>query len=133
MAHRLQGLCDGVPLNLSPYVRSQIAEHVDWSVWLAHHRLDREAGLPGGGHYFNANDYNLLIPMVLSDQGVALGWDHLVSPLIARGLLIRPVLQELVLEESSHYLLCREDKANEHAMGCFLSWFLKRGGLAARG
>lgn len=124
----LQGLCDGVLLNLSPYGRSQIAEHVDWSVWLAHHRLDREAGLSGGAHYFNANDYNLLIQMVLSDQGVALGWDHLVSPLIARGLLIRPVVQELVLEDSRHYLACREDKAHEHAMGRFRSWFLEQGG-----
>lgn len=125
----LEGLRDGVLLNLSPYGRSQIAEHVDWSVWLAHYRLDRESGAQGGVHYFNANDYNLLIQMVLSDQGVALGWDHLVRPLIARGLLARPVAQEVVLEETRHYFAWREDRAQDEAMQRFRRWFFAQDGV----
>jgi LysR family glycine cleavage system transcriptional activator len=53
----LKGIRDGVLLNLSPYGRSQVAEHVDWGVWLAIHRLDIEDRPPNSAHYFNVNDY----------------------------------------------------------------------------
>jgi len=125
----LEGLRSSVLLNLSPYGRSQVAEHVDWGVWLAVHRLDMEDRPRGGAHYFNANDYNLLVQMVLNDQGVALGFDHLVAPLIAQGKLVRPVEQELVLEESRHYLAYREDKAQDDALARFRSWFDDKAGL----
>lgn len=127
----LEGLRDGVLLNLSPYGRSQVAEHVDWGVWLASHRLDIEERLKNGTHYFNANDYNVLIQMVLSNQGVALGFDHLVSPLIAKGLLTRPVQQELVLEETHHYFAYREDKAGDDVLQRFRHWFFAQSGVPA--
>lgn len=127
----LEGLRDGVLLNLSPYGRSQVAEHVDWGVWLAIHRLDIEDRLRKGPRYFNANDYNLLIQMVLNDQGVALGWDHLVAPLIEQGRLIRPVEQEVVLEETRHYLAYREDKADDNALLRFRNWFMDQNGVPA--
>lgn len=123
-AGTLEGIRDGILLNLTPYGRSQIAEHVDWSVWLAIHHLDIEDRPSTGSHYFNVNDYSLLIQMVLNDQGVALGWDHLVAPLIEEGQLVRPVAQEMVLEETRHYLAYREDKADDHALIRFRDWFL---------
>ena len=124
----LDGLRNGVLLNLSPYGRSQVAEHVDWSGWLASHRFELEDRLTRA-HYFNANDYNLLIQMVLNNQGVALGFDHLVMPLIDKGLLTRPLAQELVLEETRHYFAYREDRADDSALGRFRSWFLAQAGV----
>jgi DNA-binding transcriptional LysR family regulator len=126
----LEGLRDGVLLNLSPHGRSQVAEHVDWSVWLAVHLLDIEDRLKNGAHYFNANDYNLLIQMVLNDQGVALGFDHLVGPFIDKGQLTRPVEQELVLEETRHYFAYREDKADDDALSRFRGWFFAQSGVS---
>lgn len=96
---------------------------MDWSAWLAIHRLDLEERPRDGVHYFNANDYNLLIQMVLGDQGVALGFDHLVAPLLAQGRLVRPVAQELVLEETRHYFAYREDRAEDGALARFRGWF----------
>jgi DNA-binding transcriptional LysR family regulator len=125
----LEGLMSGVLLNLSPYGRSQVAEHVDWGVWLAIHHLDIDDRLRTGAHYFNANDYNLLIQMVLNDQGVALGFDHLVRPLIDKGQLTRPVEEELVLEETRHYFAYREEKAEDGALERFRSWFLGQCGV----
>lgn len=125
----LEGLRDGVLLNLSPYGRSQVAEHVDWSVWLAIHRLDIEDRAKDGGHYFNANDYSLLVQMVLNNQGVALGFDHLVWHLLESGQLIRPVEQELVLEETRHYFAYREDKAGDSALDRFRGWFFEQRGI----
>ncbi|HWV10942.1 LysR family transcriptional regulator [Pseudomonas sp.] len=123
-ARTLEGLRDGILLNLSPYGRSQIAEHVDWGVWLAIQHLDIDDRPSTGSHYFNVNDYSLLVQMALNDQGVALGWDHLVAPLIAEGRLVRPVPQEMVLEETHHYLAYREESANDDALVRFRTWFL---------
>ncbi|MGA4637533.1 LysR family transcriptional regulator [Pseudomonas solani] len=121
----LEGLCEGVLLNLTPYGRSQVAEHVDWNVWLAFHDID----IDGGGkrpHFFNANDYNLLVQMVLSDQGVALGWHHLVGHLVANGSLVRPVAQEVVLHDSQHYLTFNEDKEDDDACCRLRDWLMSQ-------
>ncbi|WP_431024135.1 LysR substrate-binding domain-containing protein [Halomonas sp. H5] len=129
----LEGLRDGLLLNLSPYGRSQVSEHVDWGVWLAIHQLDIEDRPAQGPHFFNANDYSLLIQMVLNDQGVALGWHHLVAPLVEQGRLIRPVEQEVVLEETRHYFAYREDKADDEALSRFRDWFLRQSEPSADG
>lgn len=128
-ARTLEGLRDGVLLNLSPYGRSQVSEHVDWGVWLAIHGLDIENRPREGAHFLNANDYNLLIQMVLNDQGVALGWDHLVGALVAQGRLVRPVEEEVVLEETRHYLAYREDKADDETVSRFRAWFMAECGV----
>ncbi|MCY1265601.1 Glycine cleavage system transcriptional activator [compost metagenome] len=120
----LEGLRDSVLLNLSPYGRSQVAEHVDWSVWLAFHDIDIETRKANAPHFFNANDYNLLIQMVLSHQGVALGWNHLVGHLVEQGLLVRPVEQEMVLKDSLHYLTFNEDKEDDEACCRLRDWLL---------
>lgn len=127
----LEGLTHGVLLDLSPYERAQLAEHVDWGVWLAIHQLDIEDRQHKGRHYFNANDYSLLIQMALDGQGIALGWHHLVSPLIQQGRLVRPVEHEVELEETRHYLACRADRAGDEALGRFCDWFLAECGVAA--
>ena len=121
----------GVLLDLTPYERTGISEHVDWGVWLAIHHLDIEDRLRSGRHYFSANDYNLLIQMALNGQGISLGWNHLVAPLIQQGRLVRPVEHEVELEETRHYLAYREDKADDEALGRFRDWFLGECGLAA--
>jgi len=125
----LEGLRSGVLLNLTPYGRSQVAEHVDWGVWLAIHHLSLDDRLENGAHIFNANDYNLLIQMVLSSQGVALGFDHLVAPLLEKGLLVRPVEQAVELEETRHYFSYREDKAGDDGLRRFRSWFSEQSGV----
>lgn len=118
----LDGLREATLLNLSPYGRSQVAEHVDWSVWMAFHDIDIDSGPGKRPHFFNANDYNLLVQMVLSHQGVALGWNHLVSHLVANGSLVRPVEQELVLHDTHHYLAFNEDKEDDDACCRLRDW-----------
>jgi len=120
----LQGLRDGVLLNLSPYGRSQVAEHVDWGVWLAFNDIDMNERWSGGPHILNANDYNLIITMVLTHQGVALGWNHLVANLVESGTLIRPVAQEVVLNESQHYMTIRQDRESDEASCRLRDWIL---------
>lgn len=122
----LEGLRDSVLLNLSPYGRSQVAEHVDWGVWLAFHDVDIETRAHDSPHFFNANDYNMLIQMVLSHQGVALGWQHLVGHLVEQGLLVRPVSEEVVHRESLHYMTFSEDKEDDEACCRLRDWLMQQ-------
>jgi len=122
----LEGLRNGVLLNLSPYGRSQVAEHVDWNVWFAFHNLNFDDRPHDSPHMLNANDYNLIISMVLTHQGVSLGWNHLVTKLIGDGLLVRPVAEEVVLKESQHYLTFREDREHDEACCRFRDWVLNQ-------
>lgn len=118
----LEGLRDAALLNLSPYGRSQVAEHVDWGVWFAFHDIDIEKRPHEGPHIFTSNDYSVVINMALAHQGVALGWNHLVTGLVDGGTLVRPVEQEFVHKDSRHYLAYREDRESDPACRAFREW-----------
>ncbi|SDR23828.1 DNA-binding transcriptional regulator, LysR family [Pseudomonas grimontii] len=128
----IQDLRDGALLNLSPFGRSQVAEHVDWNVWFAHHDIDLKARPSHAPHFFNANDYNVLIQLALAHQGVALGWHYLVAPLIEKGLLIRPVKEKLVHRETLHYLNSNEDKARDPSCCKLRDWLEEQFGSGLR-
>lgn len=120
----LEGMRDGMLLNLSPYGRSQLAEHVDWNVWFGFFAIDmanRSSKSPG---IFNSNDYNVLVHQAIAHQGVSLGWNHLVGPLVEKGLLTRPVEQEVVHEHRRHFLNMREDKETDAACCRVRDWLM---------
>lgn len=120
----LEGLQNTTLLNLSPYGRSQIAEHVDWGVWFNSQGINIDIGPDGDRHVFNANDYNMLIQMVLNHQGVSLGWNQLVAPMIEQGWLVRVGDAEATYREKLHYLTYAESKQNNEAFQTFKEWFL---------
>ncbi|WP_286238852.1 LysR family transcriptional regulator [Neptuniibacter halophilus] len=122
----LEGLQTSRLLNLTPYGRSGVAEHVDWGVWF--NTLDSELGsdLTEDDFSFNANDYNMLIQMALSHQGVTLGWNQLVSPMIDQGWLVKAGELEVCYREKLHYLTYSENKAQDPAFMTFKEWFLER-------
>ena len=122
----LEGLQSTTLLNLSPYGRSQIAEHVDWSVWLNSQGINFNLGSEVGSHVFNANDYNMLMQMALNHQGVSLGWHHLVAPMIEQGKLVRVGEPETTYKEKRHYLSYAESKQDNEALQTFKHWFLER-------
>jgi len=120
----IEGLQNTTLLNLSPYGRSQIAEHVDWSVWFNNQWVNLNTGPDGESHIFNANDYNMLIQMALNHQGVSLGWHHLVAPMIEQGRLVRVGEPEATYREKLHYLTYAESKQANEALQVFKAWFL---------
>lgn len=120
----IDSLRHAVLLNLSPYGRSQVAEHLDWDVWFSFFGSADGGVYSANSHVFNANDYNMLIQMVLNDQGVSLGWNHLVAPLVAEGKLIRPVQEFVELKEKCHYLTYAESKGDDEVLLRFRQWIL---------
>lgn len=122
--HSLENIRETRLLDLSPYGRSQVAEHIDWAVWLAFHGIDLAGRTSAARTLFSSNDYNALIQLALCDQGVALGWNHLVGHLVKEGLLVRPVAHEVLHNERCHYLNVRTDKENDETCSRFRDWFL---------
>lgn len=122
----LDQLKDQPLLNLTPYGRSQVAEHLDWGVWFSFFNMDITDPFEGVQYAFTANTYNLLIKLVLRHQGLSLGWHHLVSPLIEEGRLVRPIKEELQMKEKQHYLTFLESKSGDEALLAFKNWMLSR-------
>ncbi len=73
---------------------------INWSTWFKSQDVKSDKALKG----LTINNYPLLISAVKSGQGIALGWQHLVSDLINSGELIRP-LDNSFITQRSYYLL----------------------------
>lgn len=122
----LEGIRDAALLNLSPIGRSGVAEHVDWGVWFAFQNIDLDERPACAPPILNANDYSLIINMVLSHQGIALGWNQLVEGMLERGVLVQPVKQRMTLRNSLHYLACREQAVDDEVGGRVRDWILSK-------
>ncbi len=120
----LEGLQQSVLLNLSPFGRSQVAEHVDWGVWFAFHDMELDQSDDSQLRIFNANDFNMLAQMALNHQGVCLGWNQLVEHMLAEGRLVRVGDHKAVFKEKLHYLTYTEDKSTTPAFKAFMDWFM---------
>jgi LysR family transcriptional regulator, glycine cleavage system transcriptional activator len=120
----LERMRDAELLDLSPYGRSQLAEHVDWSVWFAFHGIDLAARDQAARPVFSSNDYVALVHLALAGQGIVLGWDHLVGKLVEQGRLVRPVRHEVVHAERCHFLNMRTDMDDDSACQAFRDFIL---------
>ena len=120
----LEGMRQTTLLDLNPYGRSQLSEQVDWNVWFAFQSHDLQIPATQDPHNFSSNDYHLLVQMALDDQGLALGWHHLVGHLVEQGRLVRPVTEELGLKESVQYLMINEKKQDDPACRQLRDWLM---------
>ncbi|MED5600202.1 MAG: LysR substrate-binding domain-containing protein, partial [Actinomycetota bacterium] len=66
-----------------------------WSEWFR----AVGAGVPEGMGEGITNDYTVLLHAAMEGQGVGLGWHHLVDDMVARGMLVRPVLESVTTAE----------------------------------
>ncbi len=87
-------------------VASSHTEWMNWKTWLA--RVGQGLREPRQAVTFNT--YPLSIQAAVDGLGIALGWGHLVDPLLESGRLVRPLESVRVRTEHGYYLL-RPDKA----------------------
>jgi DNA-binding transcriptional LysR family regulator len=93
---------------------------IDWDSFLAW------AGLgpierPKGGR--SLNNYTVVIQAARDGQGVALGWERLVGPMIESGELVR--LTDLAMPApGAHYLAWSADRVVTPAMAAFRDWVM---------
>lgn len=82
-------------------VTSSHAEWMTWRTWLDHN--DVSTSLMEQAVAFNT--YPLSVQAAVDGLGVALGWAHLVDPLLESGALVRPIPGVSVRTQSGYYLL----------------------------
>lgn len=85
---------------------------LDWPGWLARFgvAMDRSTKL------FRFSDYSVLLQAAIEGQGVAMGWRHLVAPLIAQGLLVRPLPNSVTTEQPIYLVASRRGKLRPEAV-----------------
>ena len=82
------------------HLEERYKSRIGWTDWLKSFgvALKRENAM------FRFNDYSIVLQAAIEGQGVALGWKHLVDPLIAQGLLVRP-LSQIVTTDQPIYVI----------------------------
>jgi len=120
----IEGLQQATLLNLSPYGRSQVAEHIDWGVWFRLQNSELSSADIELSQMPNSNDYNMLIKMALNHQGICLGWQHLIGQLIEEGKLVRIGHFEARLQDKRHYLSYATQKEDNPALKDFKQWII---------
>ncbi|WP_299838892.1 LysR substrate-binding domain-containing protein [uncultured Paracoccus sp.] len=87
-------------------VSSSHTEWMNWRIFLSH--LGVNGGRLDRATLFNA--YPLSIQAAVDGLGVALGWAHLVDPLLDSGQLVRPLGDRQVRTEHGYYLLVPKNR-----------------------
>ncbi len=86
------------------HLEERYAPRYTWPTWFEDHGIDVSSPLPG----YRTNDYSLLLQAALEEQGVALGWDHIVARLLDSGRLV--ALAEPI-ETNNPFMILSRDKA----------------------
>lgn len=93
---------------------------IDWHVWFASKNIETTVKLKG----LRLNSYPLLLQAVLNGNGVALGWQHLVSDLLKTGELLKPI--DVSYKSQRAYYLIETKKAQSAPVKKLSQWILQR-------
>jgi DNA-binding transcriptional LysR family regulator len=92
---------------------------IDWSAWLQHFGCR-----PGAAeHGLRFNNYAILIQAVIERQGIALGWKHMISQLVDKGLLVR-VLDVSLRTDRAYWLSWNAGATLRSPVLQFRDWLL---------
>ncbi|WP_170411135.1 LysR substrate-binding domain-containing protein [Ruegeria atlantica] len=84
-------------------VTSGHAEWMTWRTWFSGNGVSTSSMEQAVAF----NTYPLSVQAAVDGLGIALGWAHLVDPLLESGALVRPVQDAFVRTQSGYYLLKR--------------------------
>lgn len=94
------------------HLEERYRPRVDWFGWLGRFGVT----LARGAKLFSFNDYSIVLQAALEGQGVALGWPHIVAPLIAQGRLVRPMTQSVKTDQPMYIVASRAGLLRPEAM-----------------
>ncbi len=112
---------DGTPLEAAPllHLEERFRPRFDWARWFAETRPDQPEGRLAGER---SNDYSLILHGAMAGQGVALGWRHIVDPLIAQGRLVAVGDDRVATGEP--FVLVAEDEDASPAVTALREWLV---------
>ncbi len=111
-----QSLCAATLLHFEERYRPRI----NWTDWLGKFGVS----LPRNGMQLRFTDYSVVLHAALEGQGMALGWRHIVVPLLAQGLLVRP-LAEHVMTGRPIYIIAAPNRQMRPAAAIVRDWLLE--------
>jgi DNA-binding transcriptional LysR family regulator len=111
-------------LHLEEHYRPRL----DWTGWLARFGVS----LPRGTPSFGFNDYSIVLQAAQEGQGVALGWRHIVAPLIERGLLVRPIDLSVTTDQPIHIVASRSGRLRPQAI-LLREWLIREAAASPHG
>ena len=82
------------------------------------------------GKALTFNDYSIVLQAALEGQGLALGWRHIVEPLIAQGRLVRPVPQSVSTDQPMYIVASRAGRVRSDVMA-LKDWLVQEASAAA--
>jgi DNA-binding transcriptional LysR family regulator len=101
------------------HLEASYTQRQDWEGWLKHYDLKVKTG----GEQFSFNDYSVVLQAALEGQGIALGWLHIVEPLLTQGRLVQ-VLPEVRTTNNAFYILAPKNNPLSHAAECLRNWLI---------
>jgi len=110
-----QDLADQTLLHLE----ANYPQRLDWESWLRHFGVEHQPQ----GKQFSFNDYSVVLQAAMEDQGIALGWRHIVQPLINDGRLVQ-ALDLVHTSRNPFYILAPRSPALSPATECLRNWLI---------
>lgn len=92
---------------------------ISWQLWLEKNGI--KAVPEQHGLWFN--NYLMVVQAVLDGQGIALGWRHLISDLLARGALVQPV-EGVLNSQRGYFLVVLANAPRSEETIAFRDWIL---------
>ncbi|TSA15486.1 MAG: LysR family transcriptional regulator [Comamonadaceae bacterium] len=105
------------------HLEERYKSRINWEQWMGHFgvRLRRDQVM------FRFNDYSIVLQAAIEGQGVAQGWRHIVEPLIAQGLLVRP-LEQSVTTNHPFFIIAPKDRELRSDVAYLKNWLVAEAG-----
>ncbi len=101
------------------HLEANYPQRLDWKAWAKHYDVD----LKPGDEHLQFNDYSVVLQAALEGQGIALGWRHIIEPLLAQERLVQ-ALPEIYITEHPFYILAPKGTALRPAAECLRNWLI---------
>ncbi len=111
-AHGTIGDVQALPQASLLHLEQRYRPRLGWSGWLARFGV----ALGRNTRLFRFNDYSVVLQAAIEGQGVAMGWRHLVDPLLQQGLLVRPVPHSVTTDQPIYLVASRRSKLRPEAV-----------------
>lgn len=99
----------------------------NWDDWFKHLGVDTNQRIEGA----TFNDYSIVLQAAIGGQGVALGWRHIVQPLVDEGVLVRAVA-ESVRTDHPFYIIAPESLPLRPSVVALRDWLVMQMGDVPR-
>lgn len=97
----------------------------DWRTWFERVGVDTSRAIDGA----TSNDYSIVLQTAIAGQGIALGWRHIVQPLLEQGVLVRLTGQS-VRTDHPFYIIAPQALPLRPSVAALRDWLIGQMGGA---